>query len=222
MGKEFMNAGNGEWAGKMHHDLIDAVNWAVQEGIADPNKVAIMGGSYGGYATLVGLTFTPDYFAAGVDIVGPSHVRTLLETIPPYWAPIKAMFETRVGSLSNPEYLDNISPLTKVEAIRKPLLIGQGKNDPRVKESESQQIVKAMQERNLPVTYVVFPDEGHGFARPQNNLAFFAITEAFLAQHLGGRHEPIASEVRSSSADVQAGADLIPGLKDAETTNSSD
>lgn len=215
MGKAFMNAGNGEWAAKMHDDLIDAVNWAVGQGIADPNKVGIMGGSYGGYATLVGLTFTPDYFAAGVDIVGPSHVRTLLETIPPYWEPIKAMFETRVGSLSNPEYLDSISPLTRVDAIRKPLLIGQGKNDPRVKESESQQIVDAMQAKNIPVTYVLFPDEGHGFARPQNNLAFFAITEAFLAQHLGGRFQPIESEVRSSTAQIEAGAELIPGLKDA-------
>lgn len=213
-GKAFLNAGNREWAGKMHEDLIDAVNWAVSQKIADPNRVAIMGGSYGGYATLVGLTFTPDYFAAGVDIVGPSHIRTLLETIPPYWEPIRAMLEKRVGSLDNPGYLDAISPLTKVHNIRKPLLIGQGKNDPRVKESESQQIVKAMQEKDLPVTYVVFPDEGHGFARPENNMAFFAITEAFLAQHLGGRCEPIGSDVRSSSADIQAGAELIPGLLD--------
>lgn len=211
-GKAFLNAGNGEWAARMHDDLIDAVNWAVSQKIADPKRVAIMGGSYGGYATLVGLTFTPDYFAAGVDIVGPSHIRTLLETIPPYWEPIKVMFEKRVGSLDNPGYLDTISPLTKVHNIRKPLLIGQGKNDPRVKESESRQIVQAMQEKNLPVTYVVFPDEGHGFARPENSMAFFAITEAFLAKHVGGRFEPIASEVRSSSADVQAGAELIPGL----------
>jgi dipeptidyl aminopeptidase/acylaminoacyl peptidase len=211
-GKTFLNAGNREWAGKMHDDLIDAVNWAVAQKIADPNRVAIMGGSYGGYAALVGLTFTPDYFAAGVDIVGPSHIRTLLETIPPYWEPIKAMFEKRVGSLDNPGYLDAISPLTKAHNIRKPLLIGQGKNDPRVKEAESQQIVQAMQEKNLPVTYVVFPDEGHGFARPENNMAFFAITEAFLATHIGGRFEPIASEVRSSTADVQAGAELIPGI----------
>lgn len=214
-GKKFMNAGNKEWAAKMHDDLVDAVNWAVGKGIADPDKVAIMGGSYGGYATLVGLTFTPDFFAAGVDIVGPSHVRTLLETIPPYWEHIKAMFENRVGSLDDPEFLDRISPLTKVDQIRKPLLIGQGKNDPRVKESESLQIVDAMQEKGLPVTYVVFPDEGHGFARPENNMAFLAITEAFLAQHLGGQFEPIQSELRQSSAVVQAGADLVPGLREA-------
>jgi len=220
-GKSFLNAGNREWAGAMHNDLIDAVNWAIDQGIADPDRVAIMGGSYGGYATLVGLTFTPDFFAAGVDIVGPSHVRTLLESIPPYWAPIKSMFETRVGALSEPEYLDSISPLTKVDKITKPLLIGQGKNDPRVKEAESQQIVDAMQEKNLPVTYVLFPDEGHGFARPVNNKAFFAITEAFLSQHLGGKYEPIDDDLVDSSAQIEAGASLIPGLEDASSRSSS-
>ncbi len=214
-GKAFLNAGNREWSRKMHEDLIDAVNWAVDKNIADPDKVAIMGGSYGGYATLVGLTFTPDFFAAGVDIVGPSHLRTLLETIPPYWGPVKSVFEQRMGALSETEFLDSISPLTKVDQIRKPLLIGQGRNDPRVKEAESQQIVKAMEAKGLPVTYVMFPDEGHGFQRPENNLAFFAITEAFLAQHLGGQYEAIGSEIRQSSAKVEAGAELVPGLKEA-------
>jgi dipeptidyl aminopeptidase/acylaminoacyl peptidase len=201
-GKAYLNAGNREWAGKMHNDLIDAVNWAVQQKIADPDRVAIMGASYGGYAALVGLTFTPDFFAAGVDIVGPSHVRTLLETIPPYWKPVLSKFETRVGSLSEPEFLDQISPLNRVDAIKKPLLIGQGQNDPRVKESESKQIVEAMQRKGLPVTYVLFPDEGHGFARPENNMAFFALTEAFLAKHVGGRCEPIGSELEASSAQI--------------------
>ena len=215
LGKSFMNAGNREWAGRMHDDLIDAVNWAVEEDIADPDKVAIMGGSYGGYATLVGMTFTPEFFAAGVDIVGPSHVRTLLESIPPYWVPIKSMFESRVGALSEPDYLDSISPLTRVDKICRPLLIGQGANDPRVKEAESRQIVEAMQAKNLPVTYVLFPDEGHGFARPQNNKAFFAITEVFLSQHLGGRYEPIDDDVAESSAVIEAGAELIPGLDTA-------
>jgi dipeptidyl aminopeptidase/acylaminoacyl peptidase len=215
MGKDFINAGNREWAGKMHTDLIDAVEWAVDEGIADPERIAIMGGSYGGYATLVGLTFTPDVFAAGVDIVGPSHLRTLLESIPPYWLPIKSLFESRMGAMSETEFLDSISPLTKVDQIRRPLLIGQGANDPRVKQAESEQIVAAMQERDIPVTYVLFPDEGHGFARPANNLAFFAITETFLAQHLGGRYEPIDDDVRKSSAQIPAGAELLPGLEDA-------
>ncbi|MCI0362362.1 MAG: S9 family peptidase [Phycisphaerales bacterium] len=214
-GKAFLNAGNREWAARMHDDLIDAVNWAVSQKIADPDRVAIMGGSYGGYATLVGLTFTPEFFAAGVDIVGPSHVRTLLESVPPYWKPVLAKFETRVGRLSETEFLDQISPLTRVDKIRRPLLIGQGRNDPRVKEAESQQIVLSMQQRELPVTYVVFPDEGHGFARPENNLAFFAVTESFLAQHLGGRYEPIGSALRGSTANVEAGAELIPGLVEA-------
>jgi dipeptidyl aminopeptidase/acylaminoacyl peptidase len=212
LGKDFINAGNREWAAAMHDDLVDAVEWAVRKRVADPERVAIMGGSYGGYATLVGLTFTPELFAAGVDIVGPSHVRTLLESIPPYWQPILAMFEARVGSLSDPEHLDSISPLTRVDAIARPLLIGQGANDPRVKEAESRQIVEAMQAKGLPVTYVLFPDEGHGFARPANSLAFFAVTEAFLAQHLGGAYEAIGSTVRESSAIVEAGAGLVPGL----------
>lgn len=214
-GKDFVNAGDREWAGRMHDDLIDAVNWAVEEGIADRDRIAIMGGSYGGYATLVGLTFTPDVFACGVDIVGPSNIRTLLKSIPPYWEPIRAMFDRRVGSLDEPDYLDSISPLTRVDAITKPLLIGQGRNDPRVKEAESQQIVDAMRKKGLGVTYVLFPDEGHGFARPKNNLAFFAIAEVFLAEHIGGRYEPIGSSVRESSAMVEAGAGLIRGLSES-------
>ena len=179
-GKKFVNASNKEWAGKMHDDLLDAVDWAVKEKIADPNKVAIMGGSYGGYATLVGLTFTPEKFACGVDIVGPSNLLTLLSTIPPYWAPIVQMFKDRVGDPDTTEgkqLLNDRSPLTRVENIKRPLLIGQGANDPRVKQAESDQIVKAMQEHKIPVTYVLFPDEGHGFARPPNSLAFFAISE---------------------------------------------
>ncbi len=215
-GKSFVAAGNREWAGKMHDDLIDAVNWAVGRGIADPDRVAIMGGSYGGYATLVGLTFTPEFFAAGVDIVGPSNVRTLLESIPPYWAPVVSMFETRVGSLNEPEYLESISPLNRVEKIQRPLLIGQGANDPRVKVTESEQIVDAMQTKSIPVTYVVFPDEGHGFRRPQNSMAFWAVTEAFLAEHIGGRFQPIGSDVRESTAQIPAGAELIPGLSDSQ------
>lgn len=214
-GKSFVNAGDREWARAMHNDLIDAVNWAIDQKIADKNRVAIMGGSYGGYATLVGLTFTPDFFAAGVDIVGPSHIKTLLSSIPPHWEPVKAMFETRVGRLDEEEYLDSISPLTKVDEINRPLLIGQGANDPRVKEAESRQIVEAMQQKNLPVTYILFPDEGHGFAKPTNNMAFFAVTEAFLAEHIGGRAEPIGSDVRQSSAIIEAGGELIQGLTDA-------
>lgn len=212
-GKAYLNAGNREWYGAMQDDLVDAVQWAIKEGIADPDRVAIMGGSYGGYATLAGMTRDPELFACGVDIVGPSHVGTLLETIPPYWEPIKVMFETRVGSLDEPEWLDKISPLTYVDNIQKPLLIGQGANDPRVKVSESDQIVAAMDENRIPVTYVVFPDEGHGFARPENTIAFTAITEAFLAKHLDGGLEPITNEIGASTAQMRRMGDLrIPGV----------
>ncbi|MBD1905514.1 S9 family peptidase [Funiculus sociatus GB2-A5] len=191
-GKAFVNAGNREWAGKMHDDLIDAVNWLVQQGISDPQKVAIMGGSYGGYATLVGLTFTPYVFACGVDIVGPSNLITLMQSIPPYWEPLKANFYHRVGNLeTEEEFLKTRSPLFFVDRIEKPLLIGQGANDPRVKEAESEQIVKAMQQAGKPVEYALYPDEGHGFARPENRLHFYAIAEEFLAKYLGGRCEPL-------------------------------
>ncbi|HVJ80609.1 MAG TPA: S9 family peptidase, partial [Planctomycetia bacterium] len=214
-GKKFLNAGNKEWAGKMHTDLLDAVDYAVNQGIADKQKVAIMGGSYGGYATLVGLTFTPDVFACGVDIVGPSNILTLLSTIPPYWAPQVKVFHDRVGDPGKEkEFLLSRSPLTHVEKIKKPLLIGQGAKDPRVKQAESDQIVKAMQEKNIPVTYALFPDEGHGFARPENNQSFFAVTDVFLSQHLGGRSEPLSGETfQGSTMQAPAGAGLIPGLE---------
>ncbi len=189
-GKAFLNAGNREWAAKMHDDLIDGVNWLIEKGISDPQKIAIMGGSYGGYATLVGLTFTPDTFACGVDIVGPSNLITLIQTIPPYWEPLKAMFYHRVGNLeTEEEFLKSRSPLFFVDRIKKPLLIAQGANDPRVKQAEADQIVEAMRKANLPVEYVLYPDEGHGFARPENRLHFYAIAEEFLAKYLGGRFE---------------------------------
>ena len=191
-GKAFLNAGNREWAGKMHDDLIDSVNWLVELGISDPKKIAIMGGSYGGYATLVGLTFTPDVFAAGVDIVGPSNLITLIQSIPPYWEPLKASFYHRVGNLeTEEEFLKSRSPLFFANRIQKPLLIAQGANDPRVKQAESDQIVEAMRSSGLPVEYVLYTDEGHGFARPENRLHFFAIAEEFLAKYLGGRFEPL-------------------------------
>jgi dipeptidyl aminopeptidase/acylaminoacyl peptidase len=191
-GKDFLNAGNREWAAKMHDDLIDAVNWLVEQGIADSKKIAIMGGSYGGYATLVGLTFTPDVFAAGVDIVGPSNLVTLLQSFPPYWAPMKAMLVHRVGDLEKEEkFLKSRSPLFFADRIQKPLLIGQGANDPRVKQAESDRIVEAMRKANKPVEYVLYTDEGHGFARPENRLHFYAIAEEFLAKYLEGRVEPI-------------------------------
>lgn len=217
-GKDFINAGNREWGAKMHDDLIDAVNWAINMGIADPNRIAIMGGSYGGYATLVGMTFTPDKFVCGVDIVGPSNLITLLNTIPPYWEPQIELFAKRVGdhrTEKGKEFLKKRSPLTYVNRIQRPLLIGQGANDPRVKKSESDQIVKAMKEKNIPVTYVVYPDEGHGFARPENRISFNAVLEAFLAKYLGGRFESINQALKGSSITVQSGTDDIYGLSEA-------
>jgi len=218
LGKDFINAANMEWGAKMHDDLIDAVNWAVEKGIAEKDKIAIMGGSYGGYATLVGLTFTPDVFACGVDIVGPSNIITLMETIPPYWLPMVNMFTSRVGDFRTEEgkkFLETRSPLFFVDKIQKPLLIGQGANDPRVKQSESDQIVNAMREKNIPVTYVLYPDEGHGFARPENRMSFNAVTEIFFSQYLGGRFEPIGKDFEGSSIEVSTGSENIPGLKDA-------
>ena len=217
-GKDFTNAGNGEWAGKMHDDLIDAVQWAVKQGVTTQDQVAIMGGSYGGYATLTGLTFTPDAFACGVDIVGPSNLNTLLSTVPPYWASFFEQLAKRMGDPrtdAGKKWLTERSPLTRADQIKKPLLIGQGANDPRVKQAESDQIVKAMQAKNIPVTYVLFPDEGHGFARPENNKAFNAVTEGFLAQCLGGRAEPIGKDFTGSSISVPVGADGVPGLAEA-------
>ncbi len=217
LGKDFINAGNHEWGAKMHDDLLDAVDWATAQGIADLERIAIMGGSYGGYATLVGLTLTPEVFACGVDIVGPSNIVTLLESIPAYWQPQIELFAQRVGDHrtdAGKAFLAERSPLSYVDRIQRPLLIGQGANDPRVKQAESDQIVQAMQSKGIPVTYVLYPDEGHGFARPENNMAFSAIAEAFLAQYLGGQFEPLAEELAGSSTTVPTGAEGIPGLTD--------
>ena len=217
-GKAFVNAGDREWGGEMHDDLIDAVEWAKQSGVADPARIAIMGGSYGGYATLVGLTFTPDVFACGVDLVGISNLNTFLESIPPYWAPWIEYLARRVGDPrtdAGRAFLTERSPLTHAAAIARPLLIGQGANDPRVKRAESDQIVSTITTKRLPVTYLLFPDEGHGFARPENRLAFFAVAEAFLAQHLGGSYQPIGEDFAGSSVTVPHGAEQVAGVAEA-------
>jgi dipeptidyl aminopeptidase/acylaminoacyl peptidase len=215
-GKEFINAGNFEWGRKMHDDLIDSVNWAVKSKVAAEDNICIMGGSYGGYATLVGLTATPDVFACGVDIVGPSNIISLLEAIPPYWKPLQVIFKTRVGDWTKPDgkaMLQERSPLSHVDKIVRPLLIGQGANDPRVKKVESDQIVAAMKSRSIPVSYVLFPDEGHGFRREPNQLAFWAATEAFLSAHLGGKYEPAEpEEMEGTTLQVEAGVHGIPGF----------
>lgn len=214
-GKDFINASNKQWGLAMHDDLIDAVEWAIAEGIAARDSVAIMGGSYGGYATLAGLTFTPEVFACGIDIVGPSNLETLLSTIPPYWAPMVKIFHERMGNPATEEglaLLKAASPLYKADQITKPLLIAQGANDPRVKQSESDQIVGAMKEAGIPVTYVLYPDEGHGFAKPANNLAFYAIAENFLAEVLGGRAEPLGDVLEPATAEIIEGAEHVKGL----------
>ena len=189
-GKAFVAAGDREWGGKMHDDLIDAVSYVTGQGWADPSRVAIYGGSYGGYAALVGAAFTPDVFRCAVDIVGPSNLKTLLETIPPYWAPMIAQLYRRVGNPeTDAEFLWSRSPLSRARDIRIPLLIAQGANDPRVKQAESEQIVAALTEAGIEHEYLLFPDEGHGFAKPENRIRFYTAAERFLAGYLGGRYE---------------------------------
>jgi len=189
-GKAFVNAGDREWGGRMQDDLTDAVAFVTAQGWADPARVAIYGGSYGGYAALAGATFTPDLFCCAVDIVGPSNLKTLIETIPPYWAPMIAQFYRRVGDpAKDADFLWSRSPLSRVSDIRIPLLIAQGANDPRVKQAESEQIVAALAAAGIEHEYMLFPDEGHGFAKPENRLKFYAAAERFLARHLGGRAE---------------------------------
>jgi len=204
-GKAFLNAGNRQWGKTMHDDLLDACNWAVAQGYADPKKIAIFGGSYGGYAALAGATFTPEFFACAVDIVGPSNLKTLIGTIPPYWKPMRSLFDLRVGNVDDAkdaELIKAASPLFKADKIKRPLLIGQGANDPRVKQAESEQIVSAIEKNGGRVTYVLYPDEGHGFARPENRIDFNARAEAFLAESLGGRCEPLSGDKIAGSTAV--------------------
>jgi dipeptidyl aminopeptidase/acylaminoacyl peptidase len=189
-GKEFLNAGIKEWGGTMQNDLVDAVNWAVEEGIADPDRIAIYGGSYGGYAALVGATFTPDLFCCAVDMMGPSNLITWITSLPPYAAPALALLYKRIGNPeTEEEFLKSRSPLFKIDQIEIPMLIAQGANDPRVPQAESDQVAETMKEKGIDYEYLVYPDEGHGFLRPENRLDFYAAAEEFLAKHLGGRYE---------------------------------
>lgn len=211
-GKKFIAAGNREWGGRMHDDLTDAVAWAVKKKIADEQRVAIMGASYGGYAALVGLTFTPQTFACGVDISGPASLATFLDSMPSSWQPVADLWSTRVGDPTTEEgrsFLAARSPLTFIDEITKPLLIAQGADDSRVKRSESDQIVQTMQRKSVPVTYVLYPDEGHGLADPGNQMSFFAVAENFLAQHLGGRAQPVGNDLDASSITIPVGGEMI-------------
>lgn len=196
-GKSFVHKGNKEWGGKMHQDLLDGVKWAVEKGIADPSNVAIYGASYGGYASLWGATNSGDMFKCAVDIVGPSNLQTMLATFPPYWQSFLEITYRQIGDPRTEEgraLLESRSPLTHVDKINIPLLIAQGEKDPRVKQAESEQIIAAMRSKNIPFIYMLFNDEGHGFARPKNRFAFYAVTEQFLAEHLGGEAEAITDE----------------------------
>ena len=215
-GKTFTRAAIREFAGKMHDDLIDAVGWAIDQGIADPEKIAIAGGSYGGYATLIGVTFTPETFACGVDIVGPSSLVTLIESFPEYWKPfLQGTWYTYVGDPADPEDREDMlgrSAISRVDDIEVPLLVGQGQNDPRVTKLESDQLVEAMAANELPVTYVNFPDEGHGFRRPENRLAFYSVMEGFLETCLGGRSEPVNDAFEGSTIEILYGKGYVKNL----------
>jgi dipeptidyl aminopeptidase/acylaminoacyl peptidase len=187
-GKAFLKAGDKQWGRAMHDDLVDAVNHVVQQGWVDPARVGISGGSYGGYAALAGAAFTPDVFRCAIDLVGPSNLLTLLASIPDYWAPMRAMLYQRVGNLeTEADMLWERSPLAHVDAIRIPVLVAQGANDPRVKQAEAEQIVAALVEKGLPHEYLLFEDEGHGLAKPSNREIYYDVAERFLAEHLGGR-----------------------------------
>jgi len=205
-GKKFLNAGNNEWGQKMQDDITWGVKYLVEQGIADPKRVGIMGGSYGGYATLAGVAYTPDTYAAAVAIVAPSNLKTLLESVPPYWEAIRETFYKRMGDPRTPAGLEQMkrqSPLFSSDKIKTPLMVVQGANDPRVNKRESDQIVVALRDRNYPVEYIVAPDEGHGFARPVNNMAMIAAAEKFLAKHLGGRfQESMTPEVSKRLGEI--------------------
>ena len=205
-GKKFLNAGNNEWGQKMQDDITWGVKYLIDQGIADPKRVGILGGSYGGYATLAGVTFTPDLYAAAVAIVAPSNLQTLLESVPPYWEAARTIFYKRMGDPNTPEGLEQMkrqSPLTYADRIKTPLMVVQGANDPRVNKRESDQIVIALRDRGYAVEYILAPDEGHGFARPVNNMAMLAAAEKFLAKHLGGRYQDsMTKEVQKRLGEI--------------------
>jgi prolyl oligopeptidase PreP (S9A serine peptidase family) len=215
-GKKFVNAEQLEWGGRMNDDLVDQAHWAVEHGIAKKDGIALLGGSYGGYATLCGLTFSPDVFACGIDVVGPADLETFMSTIPPSWS--LDHFAKRVGDPRTPEgraHLHARSPFNFVNQVRHPILIAQGSNDARVPQAQSDRMAHALDSLGVAVTYLVYPDEGHGFLRVANNRSFYAITDAFLARCLGGRAAPITDQLDSSSVMVPVGAARIPGLERA-------
>jgi dipeptidyl aminopeptidase/acylaminoacyl peptidase len=219
-GKKFINAGNNEWGDKMQDDITWGVKYLVSQGIADPKRIGIMGGSYGGYATLAGVAFTPDVYAAAVAYVAPSNLNTLLQSIPAYWEGFRVVFYKRMGDPNTPEGMAQMkrqSPLFSADKIRTPLMVVQGANDPRVNKREADQIVIALRDRKFPVEYIVAPDEGHGFARPVNNMAMLAAAEKFLAKHLGGRYqESMTPEVAKRLAEITVDPKTVVIAKPAD------
>ena len=214
-GKAFITAADHEWGGKMHDDLIDGLDWALAQGYGDPDRTGFFGGSYGGYSALMAATKTPERFTCIVDLFGVSSLITLMATIPPYWTPWFRIWKERLGDPDAPEghaFLVDRSPINHLERATKPILIAQGMMDVRVVPAESEQMVKALTERGVPVTYITFADEGHGFVRPENRLAFAAVTEAFLGKYLGGRVQPVGDDFAGSSIKIPTGRDLVPGL----------
>jgi dipeptidyl aminopeptidase/acylaminoacyl peptidase len=222
-GKKFLDAGNGQWGNKMQDDITWGVKYLVGQGIADPKRVGIMGGSYGGYATLAGVTYTPDLYAAAVAIVAPSNLNTLLNSIPPYWEAIRTTFYTRMGNPNTPAgkaQLDRQSPLNSANKIKTPLMVVQGANDPRVNKAEADQIVIALRDRNYPVQYLLAPDEGHGFQRPVNNMAMFAEGEKFLSKYLGGRYqETMTPEVAQRLKEISVDVKTVSPVKKPDMTS---
>jgi dipeptidyl aminopeptidase/acylaminoacyl peptidase len=215
-GKAFVTAADREWGGRMHDDLIDALDWAIAAGVADPQRVAFFGGSYGGYSALMAATKTPDRFACIVDLFGISNLITFMATIPPYWGPWFSIWKNRLGdpdTEAGRAFLAERSPLTHIDRATRPILIVQGLKDVRVVPAESEQMVAALKTKGVPVTYITFSDEGHGFVRTENRLACFAVVEAFLAQHLGGRRQPVGDDFARSSIKIETGRDLVDGLR---------
>jgi len=214
-GKAFVTAAVHEWGGKMHDDLIDGLDWAIAQGFGNPDRVGFFGGSYGGYSALMAATKTPEKFSCIVDLFGISNLMTFMATIPPYWTPWFRVWKIRLGDPDTEEgraLLAGRSPLNHLERASKPILIAQGLQDVRVVAAESEQMVTALRKRDVPVTYVTFADEGHGFVRPENRLAFYAVAEAFLAKHLGGWAQPVGDDFTGSSIQIPIGRDLVPGL----------
>ncbi|MDO9370321.1 MAG: prolyl oligopeptidase family serine peptidase [Sphingopyxis sp.] len=220
LGSAFMAAGDGQWSGTMHNDLIDAVDWAIGKGVTSRDRVAAMGLSYGGYSTLVSLSFTPDRFQCGVDLAGPSNLVRQVAGMPVWWTWQRPQFVNRVGDPATKEGAEDLmrrSPIARVDAISKPLLVTNGANDPRIFPSQSEEIVDALKARGKPVTYVFYPDEGHVYAKDATNISFAAVAEHFLAQCLGGRAEPYGGDLANAGMEIRTGASLVPGLEQALT-----